>query len=125
LFDQTKRLLAETDERAAELALINSVQQGLSAKLDMQAMYELVGDEIRKIFDAQVVTIVTYDHDAETMTVRYVIQNGVHIPGWENAQPQSGLARWLIKTREPIIVNRDWTGWLAEKGIDVAILGDP
>ena len=54
LFDETKRLLTETDERAAELAVINSVQQALAANLDMQAMYELVGDKIRDIFDAQV-----------------------------------------------------------------------
>ena len=32
LFDETKRLLAETDERAAELAIINGVQQGLAAR---------------------------------------------------------------------------------------------
>ena len=46
LFDETKRLLAETDQRAAELAIITGVQDGLAAKLDMQAMYELVGDKI-------------------------------------------------------------------------------
>ena len=38
LFDETKRLLAETNERAAELAIINSVQQSLAAKLDMDSM---------------------------------------------------------------------------------------
>jgi GAF domain-containing protein/CheY-like chemotaxis protein len=125
LFDETRRLLAETDERAAELAVVNSVQQGLAAKLDMQGMYDLVGDKIREIFDAQVVTIVTYDHEAETMTVPYVIQRGVHLAGWEDAQPQSGVARWLIKTHEPIVVNEDWPGWLAANGIDAALLGDP
>ena len=57
LFDETKRLLAETDERAAELAIINSVQEGLAEQLDMQAMYDLVGDKIQEIFDAQVVDI--------------------------------------------------------------------
>ena len=55
LFDETKRLLTETNERAAELAIINSVQQGLAAKLDMQSMYELVGEKIVEIFDAQTV----------------------------------------------------------------------
>ena len=65
LFDETKRLLTETNERAAELAIINSVQQGLAAQLDMQAMYDLVGDKIREIFDAQVVDIGVYDDDAE------------------------------------------------------------
>ena len=63
LFDETKRLLAETDERAAELAIINEVQQGLAAQIDMQAMYDLVGDRLREIFDAQVVDIGDLDRD--------------------------------------------------------------
>ena len=57
LFDETKRLLNETDQRAAELAIINGVQQGLASQLDTQAMYDLVGDKIQEIFDAQVVDI--------------------------------------------------------------------
>ena len=124
LFDETKRLLAETDERAAELAVVNRVQEGLAAKLDMRAMYDLVGDKIREIFDAQVVTIATYDHDAETMTIPYSIERGVHLPGWEDPIPLSGVARWLIKTRAPIVVNEDWPGWLASNGIDAALLGE-
>ena len=31
----------------------------------MQAMYEVVGDKIQEIFDAQVVDIGIYDHEAE------------------------------------------------------------
>ena len=31
----------------AELAIIISVQEGLASKLDMQAIYDLVGDKIR------------------------------------------------------------------------------
>ena len=48
LFDETQRLLTETNERAAELAIINSVQQGLAENLDMQSMYDLVGDKITR-----------------------------------------------------------------------------
>ena len=77
LFDETQRLLAETNERAAELAIINSVQQGLAAKLDMQSMYELVGDKIHEIFDAQVVDIGIYDLAARTITYPYLIERGV------------------------------------------------
>ena len=52
LFDETQRLLKETEQRAAELAIINSVQEGLASKLEMQAIYDLVGDKIREIFRA-------------------------------------------------------------------------
>ena len=57
LFDETQRLLKESEQRAAELAIINSVQQGLASKLDMQAIYDLVGDKIREIFDAQIIIL--------------------------------------------------------------------
>ena len=81
LFDETKRLLAETDERAAELALINSVQEGLAQNLDMQAMYDLVGDRIQEIFDAQVVDIGIFDFDAGLIQYPYTIERGGSIPG--------------------------------------------
>ena len=42
-------------QRTAELAVINTVQEGLASKLDIQAIYDLVGNKIREIFDADVV----------------------------------------------------------------------
>ena len=50
LFDETQRLLKETEQRAAELAIINSVQEGLASRLDMQAIYDLVGDKDPRYF---------------------------------------------------------------------------
>ena len=52
---ENARLFEETRQRNAELAMIDDVQQGLAEQLDMQAMYDLVGDRISEIFDAQVV----------------------------------------------------------------------
>src|SRR5260221_12845806 len=80
LFGETKRLLAETDERAKELAVVNSVQEGLAQQLDMQAMYELVGDKIQEIFDAQVVDIGTFDVVHRPVQYRYTIERGVRLP---------------------------------------------
>jgi GAF domain-containing protein len=39
LFAETQRLLKETEQRASELGMINSVQQGLASKLDVQSIY--------------------------------------------------------------------------------------
>ncbi len=50
LFDETQRLLKETEQRNAELAVINSIQQGIAAKLDFQAIVDLVGDKLREVF---------------------------------------------------------------------------
>src|SRR5207248_2336867 len=52
---ENARLVDETRQRNAELALINSVQDAIAGELDQQAIYDAVGDRIREIFDAQAV----------------------------------------------------------------------
>ena len=54
---ENARLFEESRQRNAELALINTVQRGLAENLETQAMYDLVGDRLQEIFDAQVVDI--------------------------------------------------------------------
>ncbi|HUQ79376.1 MAG TPA: GAF domain-containing protein [Patescibacteria group bacterium] len=105
LFDETKRLLAETNERAAELALINDVQRGLAEQLDMQAMYDLVGDRIQAIFDAQVVDVGILDADGSLIHFPYTIERGVRFP--DQPIPLTGMRRVVIETRQPLLVNRD------------------
>ena len=61
---ENARLVHETRQRNAELALINSVQEAIAGELDDQAIYDAVGDRIQEIFDAQVVSIRTVDEAA-------------------------------------------------------------
>ncbi|MEO6349619.1 MAG: GAF domain-containing protein, partial [Candidatus Limnocylindrales bacterium] len=126
LFSETERLLTETNERAAELAIINSVQEGLVAKLDMQSMYELVGDKIQEIFDAQVVDIGIYDFDAEVQHYPYTIEKGVRIP--DEPTPFSGTTRWFLGQAEnsakPVLI-ADVSAWMKETGLEFSIVGEP
>ena len=69
---ENARLFEETRQRNAELALINDVQRGLAENLEMQTMYDLVGDRIRGIFDAQVVAIGIVDRDTGLLDNPYV-----------------------------------------------------
>jgi serine phosphatase RsbU (regulator of sigma subunit) len=94
----------ELAEREAELAIINSVQQGLASHLDVQAIYNLVGDKIRDIFNSQVVMISTYDPQTDTIEHRYAIERGEHIfaPG---RYPIRGFRTQIVQTRQPVMVN--------------------
>jgi signal transduction histidine kinase/DNA-binding response OmpR family regulator len=71
LFNETQTLLKETEQRAAELQIINSVQEGLASKLDVQAIYDLVGDKIRDIFHAQGTAIYLFDRESEIQHTPY------------------------------------------------------
>jgi GAF domain-containing protein len=76
LFDETTRLLDETERRNAELAVINSVQESLVAKMDVEAIYYLVGEKIRDVFNAQVIDITTYDPETNLIEDKYAYEKG-------------------------------------------------
>ena len=105
LFDETQRLLKETEHRAAELQLINSVQEGLASKLDMPAIYNLVGDKIRDIFDAQFLSISSIDRITGIATFEYVIEKGQRI--YPEPYAYGAIAKQLIRTRQFVLLNQN------------------
>ena len=99
-FNETIRLLKETEQRTAELAVINSVQEGLAKELEIQGVYELVGEKIRNIFDAQVIDIVTYDSKSNLIEDRYSFEKGDRT--LLGAREPKGFRKHVIETRKPI-----------------------
>jgi hypothetical protein len=80
LFDETQRLLTETEQRAAELAIINSVQEGLAAQLNFQAIIDLVGDKIRAIFGTGDMSIALLDRRSNVVAMPYYVEHGERFP---------------------------------------------
>ena len=116
LFDETNRLLGETEQRAAELEIISSVEQALASKLEMQEVFDLVGDKIAEVFDAQVLIIMTYDGQADLVHYRYFIERGRrHFPE-PDALGERGFAAHIIHTRQTLLFNRDLPERMREYG---------
>src|SRR5512136_890236 len=76
LFDETQRLLKETEQRNAELAIINSVQAALAAELNIQGIYNAIGDKIREIFHNKDVGIRIYDQQTNLIHFPYTVERG-------------------------------------------------
>jgi GAF domain-containing protein len=121
LFDETQRLLKETEQRAAELAIINSVQEGLASKLDVLAIYELVGNKIQDIFDAQVAQITIYDNAREMSHTTYYIEKGERLAPTSSKFTKGGLREHLFRTRQPIFINNNLPDRFAELGMKLSI----
>jgi PAS domain S-box-containing protein len=117
------RLVQETRQRNAELALINSVQDSIAGELDQQAIYDLVGDRLQQVFDAQVVDIAILDEEAGLLRFVYQIERGVH---FENAPfPIVGFRKHVIETREPLAILENMDAALVEYGNPEAVVGEP
>ena len=115
LFDETTRLLKETEQQKAELGVINSVQEGLAKELDMQAIYDLVGDRIRALFNAQAVIISTFDHDTATEHFKYLIEDGQRF--YLASRPYDKLRQHLIVNRQKIVINSNYAEAYAKFGL--------
>ena len=101
---ENARLFEETRQRNAELALINDVQRGLAENLEMQAMYDLVGDRLQEIFDAQVVDIGVLDRETGLLHFPYSIERGVRYPDEADASP-AVWADTSCRPGEPLLIN--------------------
>jgi len=106
LFDETQRLFKESEQRAAELAIINSVQQGLAAELDFKAIIDLVGDKIAEIFRTKDMMISLYDRATNVMSTPYFLEHGdrFHI---EPKPMGKGVTAHIIRTKQPLVINKD------------------
>ena len=108
---------ASLEQRNAELAIINKVQEGLVASMDMETIYGLVGDTIRDIFDAQSVLILLFDHEAEIWSIPYSFEKGVRY--YEEPSPFSDFHRYLIGHPEVILVNENALELGANLGLEL------
>src|SRR5581483_2589202 len=103
---ENARLLHETRQRNAELALINSVQEALAGELELQAIYDIVGDKIQEIFDAQGVAISTVDEAAGLVHFPYLVERGERLQA-SSSPLNTGFTKHVFETREPLLINED------------------
>jgi PAS domain S-box-containing protein len=122
LFNESQRLIKETEQRNAELAIINSVQTLLAEKLELQAIYDAIGAKIQEIFDAQVVSIDTYESATNLVYSRYVIERGKRFS--IEPRPIMGFRQHVIETRQPLLINQDYAGAATQYGNPLAIQGE-
>ncbi len=101
LFGETKRLLAETDARAAELAVINEIGEALAKQLDFQSIVELVGERIRTLFNSRSMLISMYHESTGTIDFPYEIDDGVRYRS-DPIAFGSGLTSQIIRTKRAI-----------------------
>ena len=106
LFDETQRLLKETEERNRGTRHYQQRAGGLASKLDMQAIYDLVGEKICEIFDAQIIVLGVRDPKTHMVNFPYVMRRGKR--DWDEPMPQNdGLELYWQRTRQPFVVNEN------------------
>jgi len=90
--------------RNAEMDLINSVQEGLTSRMLISEIYNLVGDKLRETFNAQIVMISQFDPNTNRVFHHYAVEKGVHLHLTEWSPVDSSRAR-IAATARPYMIN--------------------
>lgn len=101
------QLLRTTQHRLAELATIDAISRAITSQLDLNALLELVGEEMRRVFDAQAVYISLLNSLSGDMRIPYWRFYDERITGVV-AHRDQGLTSIVFRTRQPLIINRDY-----------------
>ena len=99
------RLLEETEQRNAELAVISSIQQGMAGSLDLRAIIELVGDKLRAVFKSDNLSVVWRGGDEGVAHMMYAVQHGRRVPARSYQANLDGAFMRSLLANRPVLAN--------------------
>lgn len=102
LEEKVEERTSEVRQRLDELATINHVSTALTEKLELGELIKLVGDEMKKLFKADITFLALLD--PEENIVNFPYQNGDDM---EPLKFGEGLTSKIIQTGEALLINKD------------------
>ncbi len=109
------RLFEQTQQRVAELATVNSINQVLSTELDLTSLIKMIVGKIYEYMGVTQAYIALYDAQTNTYEIPHIIsEDGIlSVP----PRPlQSGLTAEVVRTRQPLLINRDLLAYADKLG---------
>jgi GAF domain-containing protein/CheY-like chemotaxis protein/tetratricopeptide (TPR) repeat protein len=104
LFDETQRLLKETERRSSELAVINSIQQGMARDLNFRSIVDLVGDKLRELFATGDLAIHWRDEKTNIVHSLYVYEHGERLPYHTLTYDPARPINQALQTGQPVVL---------------------
>ena len=102
LFGETQRLLAQTEQRASELATVNALGHALNSKIDLNELIRTLGDKMRETFRADIVYVALLDEAVGVIRFPYAFGEVLN----EQAAGE-GITGKIIQTGQALLINED------------------
>lgn len=112
LFEETKRLLSESNKNEAELRAVSNISQALTSHLELDKLINMVGDKIKELFRAEIVYLALLDR--ETNMINFPYGRGDEFPPMPFGE---GLTSRIIQTGQPLLINSSIDEKRAELGV--------
>jgi anti-anti-sigma factor len=100
---ENARLFREREQRLAELAILNTIGQAISAPLDLDSLLKTVHEQVGRAFDATNFFIALYEEGSDEWVMGYQVEHGEYRPG-ERHTIDTGVTGYIIQTRQPVLL---------------------
>lgn len=122
------RSYRELQRKVGELSAFNEVGQSLGTTLKLEERLRIIYEQARKVMPADHFYVALYhsaedDLQAEVEFVFYVQDGKEAVPHTRTFN--NGLTEHIIKTREPLLIQRDLRKFIDDLNLDVVVLGTP
>jgi signal transduction histidine kinase/CheY-like chemotaxis protein len=102
----------EVQVQAEELTTVNQISQALASQLNLDDLIKLVGDEMKRVFKANIVYLAMLDKKTNTLNFPY--QYGEVLPPMKYGE---GIASKIIATGKPLLLNKNLNEQISQLGI--------
>ncbi|MDX1663065.1 MAG: GAF domain-containing protein, partial [Candidatus Promineifilaceae bacterium] len=119
---QGARLFAETETRAAELAVLHEMGQALTTLTDVESVAEIVLLHTSRLMNTDNFYIALYEPEQEMIRFPVIVENGERRT-FRPLKLTQGLTGWVIRNREPLMLLDNVSERMDEMGIP--LLGPP
>ena len=101
--------------------MINDVGQALADQLDLDALIDRLGDQLREVFSADIVYVALHDETTDLIDFPYFSEGGVRNRDQASLPFGQGFVSRIVVQREPLLLNRAE----AFRELGVEVIGTP
>jgi GAF domain-containing protein len=99
---ENARLFEERERRITELAVVNKVGQALASALELDELFEMVYQQVGRLFDTTNFYLATHEEGSDKWTSAFHLEGGERQPVAQYGI-EAGLTGYIIRNRQPLL----------------------
>ncbi|MCL4523966.1 MAG: GAF domain-containing protein, partial [Acidobacteria bacterium] len=109
-------LIQQTARRTEELHILNEIGRALSSTLDLDKLFEMILQEMQRLFDVSNFYIAFYDPRRDEIQFSMETTDGVRIPP-RSRKAGNHLTEHIIGTRQPVLIRENYVEEVRKLGL--------
>jgi PAS domain S-box-containing protein len=116
---ESARLFEQTRLRAEELAVLNEMSRNLTTMANEDEVIESLYHYASRLLDTTNFYVALYDAQGDRVTFPLYVE-GKNVQGqMEERRAGKGMTEYVIRTRTPLLIKKDFSRQLAELGVEI------